>query len=635
MTSFVAMMEIETLSEWTYMNFGEEARKDAADYPSGMGGRTILLSLALFLGTILLYAPGIRNGFVSLDDPDYVTRNAHVQQGLSLNNVKWAFGTDNPGSNWHPLTWISHMLDVDWYDGRPYGHHLTSILLQAIDVSLLFLLLACATGETLRSASVAALFAVHPLNVEAVAWVAERKSVLCMLFFLATLGAYGWYAKKPVVGRYILTLACFALALLSKVMVVTLPAALFLMDFWPLGRVQNAGIGRGGHVKLILEKVPLLLMSVGASATTLYVHAREHALAKGMPHSWLLKNGIYSYVVYLGKMIWPVRLAAFYPHPENSLSWTVVMLCGLVLAGISVIVWKYRARKYLVVGWLWFLGTMFPMVGFIQSGRQGMADRYMYIPMIGLLVGLVWLIGDLASEKNWNAGVPSLLVLLAIAPCAYLTETQIAYWHDSYTLFAHTLAVTSNNGLAENNYGSALFERGKPEEAMKHFEAAVKYSPDLAAAHYNLGMMWQRENRAADAEQEYKKTLKLSNDSLELAQAHNNLGVLYLQAHLYPAARAEFDAAIRLNESEYNSYLSRGTIELEEHDYDRAAADFMQATQIAPVPRTFFLLGNALEAKGDKQRAAEAYAAALQMAPGFEEAKAKLTALRAASGTAK
>lgn len=619
----------------------EIGRVEASSVNRAERRKLVLLALALAIGTVVLYAPALRNGFVSLDDPDYVTQNAHVQHGLSLANVKWAFGTDNPASNWHPLTWLSHMLDVDWYGKNAAGHHFTSIFLHALDVASLFLLLAFTTGETMRSAAVAALLAVHPLNVEAVAWVAERKSVLCMLFFLLSLGAYAWYAKEPGIGRYLWVATLFALALFSKVMVVTLPFALLLADYWPLNRMGNkdgkTDAGQQGEslVRLVLEKVTLLIMSVAAAGMTLYVHAREHALAGAMPLSWRVKNGIYSYAAYLGKAVLPVRLAAFYPHPENSLSWFVVILCALALIGITLLVWRSRTRKYLVVGWLWYLGTMFPMVGFIQSGRQGMADRYMYIPMIGLLVGATWLLGDFLAGRNWNPAVASLLLLSVVAPCAYLTETQIGYWHDSYTLFAHTLSVTSRNGMAENSFGSELMEHGQPEAAAQHFEAAVQYSPDLGAAHYNLGVTRQRANRAAEAEQEYRTALRLMVDPVEQAQAHNNLGMLYFGAKNYQAALAEFNAAIQLNEFEHNSYLGRGSIELQQFDYEEAALDFARAAQIAPSPQAYFWLGRALEAKGDTKSAAGAYTGALRLAPGFGEAKARLDALEPGLGAPK
>jgi len=600
--------------------------------------KTVLLAIALAIATVVLYLPALRNGFVSLDDPDYVTRNGHVQQGVTLANVKWAFGTENPVSNWHPLTWISHMLDVNLYGGRAYGHHLTNVLLQAVDVALLFLLFATATGEAMKSAAVAALFAVHPMNVEAVAWVAERKSVLCMVFFLGACCAHIWYVRKPSAGRYALVVALFALGLLSKVMVVTLPLALLLLDYWPLRRMEGDGAAAGAidwtlALRRCVEKVPLFLMSAGASVMTLYIHHREHALAVGLPVSWLVKNGTYSYLAYLRKFFWPVRLGAFYPHPENSLSWLVVGISGIAMIGISAAVWRFRERRYLVAGWLWYLATIFPMVGYVQSGRQGMADRYMYIPMIGVIFAVVWLVGDWAKEKNWNPSVLSLLVLLAIAPCVYLTETQIGYWHDSYALFTQTLAVTSRNGTAENSFGSVLYERGDLAGAAQHFQAAVEYAPDLAAAHYNLGIIRQREDKAAEAEREYRTALQFATDPMEAARAHNNLGALYMSAQKYAAAMTEFDAAIKMNPAEYNSYLSRGRLELQQFSYDGAIRDFARAAQISETPQALFLLGNAFEMKGEAPRAAEAYKVALQLAPGFAEARARLDALRTGKET--
>jgi len=595
--------------------------------------KIVLLALALAIATIVLYLPALRNGFVSLDDPDYVTQNGHVQQGLTAANVKWAFGTENPVSNWHPLTWLSHMLDVNLYGGWAFGHHLTNVLLQAADVALLFLLFVAMTGEATKSAAVALLFAVHPMNVEAVAWVAERKTVLCMLFFLGASCAYVWYAKKPSVGRYAVVVVLFALGLLSKVMAVTLPLALLVMDYWPLRRMSDkpeGGFSWKTALKLGAEKLPLLAMSTGASFMTLYLHHRDHTLASGFPISWKVKNGTYCYLAYLGKFFWPVRLGAFYPHPENSLSWWIVGFLAMALIGASAAIWKFRERRYLGAGWIWYLATLFPMVGYVQSGRQGMADRYIYIPMIGVIFALVWLIADWAKEKSANPQVLSLVLLLAVAPCVYLTETQIGYWRDSYTLFSHTLAVTTRNGMIENSFGSVLYERGDVAGAEQHFEAAVEYTPDLAVAHYNLAIIRQRENRDADAEREYKIALQLASDPREAAQAHNNLGVLYTSEQQYQQATAEFDAAIKLNPAEYNSYMGRGRIELQQLSYDAAIRDFARAAQISETPEVLFRLGNAFELKGEKQKAVAAYLAALQLAPGFTQAKTRLDALGAA-----
>jgi Tfp pilus assembly protein PilF len=610
-----------------------------SDFPSATQPKDwrliAFLAVLLALGTAAVYAPAMRNGFVNLDDPDYVTRNPHVLAGLTWADVRWALGSSYPSSNWHPLTWISHMADVQLYGRNPVGHHFTSVLLHILGVVLLFLLIESATGHALRSAAVAALFAVQPLNVEAVAWISERKSVLCVLLFLLAIGAYGWYAKKPGVGRYLWVVLFFGLGIAAKVMVIPFPFALLLLDYWPLGRLP--GTDANGNPRkffealraLVVEKVPLFVMAAAGGAVTVYVHSREHALTAKMPFSWRFKNAIFSYVAYLGKAIWPAKLAPYYPHPENTLSWTVVALAGLVLAAITTVVWKSRARKYLLVGWLWYLGTMLPMIGFIQTGRQGMADRFMHIPMMGLLCALVWLIADLAAEKHWQKETAVAIFLLVLAPFAAITIKQIGYWHDSYTLFAHTLEVTKNNGFAENDFGVALMERGEPQLAAQHFVAAVQLSPDLASPHYNVAVLLQKQNRLDDAEHEYRAALALSSDQVEIEQSHNNLGILYLGEGKYPAALAELSAAIALEPNAQNSYIGRGTAEMQMMNADAAIADFTKAAQIAPSPLALYWLGRALENKGDTQQAAKAYAAALQLAPAMSEARARLDALRA------
>ena len=527
------------------------------------------------------------------------------------------------------------MADVQLYGRKPVGHHFTSVLLHILCVVLLFLLIELATGRALRSAAVAALFAVQPLNVEAVAWISERKSVLCVLFFLLAIGAYGWYAKRPSVGRYLWVVLFFALGITAKVMVIPFPFALLLLDYWPLGRLPGTdaeGNPRGFIVALralVIEKIPLFVMAAAGGAVTIYVHSQAHALTATLPFSWRFKNAIFSYAAYLGKAIWPVGLAPYYPHPENTLTWTVVALAGLLLAGITALVWRLRARKYLLMGWLWYLGTMLPMIGFIQTGRQGMADRFMHIPMMGLLFALVWLIADLAMEKHWQKEIAAAIFLLVLAPFAALTIKQIGYWHDSYTLFGHTLEVTKNNGFAENDFGVALMERGEPELAAQHFVAAVRLSPDLASPHYNVAVLLQRQNQLDDAEHEYRTALALSSDQVEIVQSHNNLGILYLGEAKYAAALTELSAAIALDPNEQNSYIGRGTAEMQMMNTDAAIADFAKAAQIAPSPLALYWLGRALESKGENRQAVNAYAAALQLAPSMAEARARLDALRA------
>jgi protein O-mannosyl-transferase len=612
------------------MDFSESGRSVDGHRPAW---RTLLLLAALLaVATAALYAPALRNGFVNYDDPDYITRNLNVQRGLHWPGVAWAFGTENAAANWHPLTWMSHMLDITWFGLRPKGHHFMNVLLFTLDIVVLLLFLTSATGDVWRSAAVAALFVVHPLNVESVAWAAERKAVLSILFLFLTLWCYVWYSRRPGVPRYLTVVFLYALALLSKTTVITLPATLLLLDYWPLGRLGKTEAGPGAFLakfgKLVLEKIPLFVMAAVVGWITFQIHRREGAMAGAMPLAWRLKNSIYSYVAYLGKTIWPAGLTAFYPHPEDTLTRWTVGLAALALLGITALVWLHRDKKYLTVGWLWYLGVLFPMIGLVQSGRQGMADRYVCISLLGLFIAIVWLVGDWAEKRNWKREPLLAVFVLLLLPLAYLTHLQIGYWRDSLTLFGHALDVTRNNGLAEANFGSALVEAGETQLAMQHLEAAVRLAPDLSTPHYNLAVILQQQGRSAEADWEYRVAIQRSADPIEKAQAHNNLGALYLQAKEYPAAMVEYSTAIALNPYEFNSYMGRGIVELRTSNYDAAIADFAQASELGPAPAAYFCLGQAFEAKGDYTRAQNAYLAALRMAPGMRDAQTRLEMIR-------
>ena len=606
----------------------------AADESAPRLRLVFLLAVLLALGTATLYAPAVRNGFINYDDPDYVTRNAHVLTGLSWTNLIWAFGTENPAANWHPLTWISHMMDISWYGSNPAGHHFTNVLIFTLDIVLLFLFLESATGHALGSAAAASLFAIHPLNVESVAWVAERKAVLCLFFLLSALWAYVRYTRGPSLGRYLCVTLLFALAMMAKIMVISLPFLLLLLDYWPLERLGDSGPSSESPPflqtlgRLVVEKIPLILLAAAGGWMTLYVHRKEGALTTVMPFSWRLKNAVYSYVAYLGKTIWPSRLAVFYPHPENSLPWSKILLATVILAGISGIVLCFREKRYLAVGWLWYLVALAPMIGIVQSGRQGMADRYACLSLLGLVLGGVWLLGDWAARFQLSQGLKVALSVILMSPYVYLTRVQIGYWHDSYTLFTRALEVTKNNGIAENNLGIALVEMGEVPLAKGHFETAVRLIPELASAHYNLAVILQSENQPEDSARQYQLAIALSVDQIEKAQSHNNLGALFLQSRNFAAAKTEFNAAIKLNPSEQNSYIGRGMIEQQFWDFDAAVADFSRAIDIAPSPLAYFWLGKTLEGKGDYSRAEGAYLAVLRLAPGMKDAQARLEALR-------
>jgi tetratricopeptide (TPR) repeat protein len=579
-----------------------------------------LIGLVLFLGTLALYYPALQNGFVNYDDPAYVTSNPHVQQGLTWRGVRWAF-VSTAEANWHPLTWISHMLDVQLFGLRPPGHHAQSVLWHAVNAVLLFLLLAKATGCVGRSALVAGLFAVHPLNVESVAWIAERKTVLCTFFFLLALGAYSWYVKRPRADRYLLVVLLFALGLMAKPMAITLPFALLLVDFWPLERFPETPISR-----LALEKIPLLALSAASAAITIFAQRAGGAVGSTqlLPLAMRVKNALYCYLIYVEKAVWPSRLAVFYPHPEGSLALWKVLGAAVVLIAITVVFWHFRERRYLLVGWFWFLGTLAPVIGLVQVGRQAWADRYAYLPLWGLFVIAVWLAAEAAARISSSRAVRVAIALAALLANAAAAHIQIGFWHDSYSLFAHALQVTDASPIAEGNLGSALMEMQRPDLALPHLERAIQLMPTFSGAHYDLGTLLHRQNELDRAQQEYRLALKYASDEHELAQTHNNLGVLFNQLGRRDEAVAEFTAAIALNPYEQNSLVGRGLIERKEGKLDAAFQDFTQAAQVARSPQAFYWQGRVLEEKGQFSAAAEAYRNALQLAPNFGDTQARL-----------
>jgi tetratricopeptide (TPR) repeat protein len=594
----------------------------------------VLLALSLALLVFTLYLPALRNGFTNYDDPDYVTHNTHVLRGLGWDNLVWSFASST-SAHWHPLTMISHTLDVQLYGLKPWGHHLTNVLFMAVDVVLLFFFLMSATGRIWCSAAVAALFAVHPLNVEPVAWVAERKQLLSLCFMFLALIAYVWYVKRPGIGRYVSVAVLFAFALMSKVMIITLPFAMLLLDYWPLGRfLEKSETGEAPRfwntfLPLLKEKVPLFLLAAAAGWITVFVQRKQRILGAWMPLAWRLKNAIYSYTVYLWKAICPTRLAAFYPHPENRLPLWQVGLSALVLAVISVLVWKYRERKYLAVGWLWYLGTAVPTIGLLQSGRQGMADRYAGLPLLGVFVAVVWLVAEQVQEWKLNPAAVAAGFAALMLPLILLTHSQIGYWKDSETLFSHALQVTTHNGIAENSLGAALMEKGEAAAAFPHFQAAVLYAPDLGDAYYNMGVLLHRQNQFPEAAIQYRLAIVHAEDAAEAAQAHYNLAVLYMISGVnnLVVAKTELDQSIALNPDEANGYIARGTIESQWGQFDDAISDFTQANLRAPSPFAFYALGLAEETKGDLPRAKAAYQAALQIAPSMQEARRQLESL--------
>jgi protein O-mannosyl-transferase len=530
------------------------------------------IMVVLMVATLAVFWRGGSNDFVSFDDWDYVYQNVHVQSGLTPANIRWAF-TESYAANWHPLTWLSHMADCQLYGLNPHGHHFTNILLHTANTALLFLLLSGLTGACWRSAFVAALFALHPLHVESVAWIAERKDVLSTFFFLLTLLAYGRYVSRPAVGRYLAVLAAFAAGLMAKPMLVTLPFVLLLLDYWPLGRCRlapapsRAAAGVPGHAdrpgytisRLVLEKLPFFALTAGSILATLY--AQKKVVQHVYPLSFRVANALVAYASYLGKMVWPSKLAVLYPLPTQMLLWQIA-LSALLLGVITVAAcWLARRAPYLPVGWAWFLGTLVPVIGLVQVGVQSMADRYSYIPLIGIFIAIVWGANDLAARwPQWRKVMPSLAVA-AVLLCSVLTWLQLGYWRNTYELFNHALHSTEDNYTAEGSVGRALADRGEIEQGMAHYQQALRINPNYALARVDLAFALFTRGKADEAIEQYRRALAtVPIDDNTAATGHNNLGIALGAKGQTAEAIEQFKMALALNhdyaDAHYNLALA-------------------------------------------------------------------------------
>jgi Tfp pilus assembly protein PilF len=505
----------------------------------------------LFLLAGGAFLPSLRNGFVDYDDDVYVTANTQVQAGLSLSGAAWTLGSTAGGNYWHPLTWLSHMLDCQLFGLRAWGHHLTSVLVHALNMVLLFVVLRRMTGATWRSLLVATLFGLHPLRVESVAWVAERKDVLSALFWLLTLWAYACYVEQSKVGGpkskvwYGLVLVCFALGLMCKPMVVTLPFVLLLLDYWPLRRLELRLQDRKRKTlqALVVEKVPLFILAAAVSAAAYKVQAGAGVTAHGLAFGARLGNALIAYCRYLGKLVWPSNLAVLYPHP---LHWPPdqVALAALLLLGISAFVLLLaRQRAYLVVGWLWFVGTLVPVIGLVQAGAQSMADRYTYLPLIGVLVALVWGLSDLMCRSRYQGLLSSSVAAVLLVACLALTRQQIGYWKNTEALFRHAIAVTQDNYIAHLRLGTTFSHQGRLDEAISELQEALRIQPNDSDSRNNLGAALGRKGRLDEAIIQFQQALKLTPDD---AEVHNNLGVAFAITGSRNQAVEQYQEALRL-----------------------------------------------------------------------------------------
>jgi len=592
--------------------------------------RNVILCLLLVVATLALYNPVNRHPFVNYDDDRYITENPHVHNGLTWRTITWAFTATEQG-NWHPLTWLSHALDYQLFHQNPAGHHFTSLLIHAANAVLLFLFLMYATRRLGPSLFVAALFALHPINVESVAWVAERKNVLCTFFFFATLIAYCWYARQPDWRRYLVFAGLFVLGLMSKPMVITLPFVLLLLDYWPLGRIRGgrADATAAPLSKLVVEKLPLIALSAASAVITMQAQRAGGAMRSTAQFSLAvrLENAVMAYAMYLWKMIWPSHLSPIYPHPGDSLAGWQVGTSALVLLAVTAVALKFRARRYLLTGWLWFLGTLVPVIGLVQVGDQAMADRYAYIPLVGIFIMIAWRIADLADSKQIGLVVrviPAACVLLALS---FATNRQLGYWSSNYDLWTHAVAVTGRNFIAQDNLGGALLWLGKTDEAYLHFQAAAEINPLDPMSRSNLGAYLQEHGHMAEAIEKYNRVITLTSDPGLLAATYANLGAAYRKLGEDEKARTSYDQALQLNPNQYNVYLGLGELLEKQSRLDDAISNYSKAVELRPTDTGFLLLGRALERTGRRSEALAAYQAALKLSPEMPEAQHAVDAL--------
>ena len=602
-----------------------------------------LLAGLLALGTLALYWPALRHDFVNYDDRAYVVENVHVQGGLSWENLEWAL--INPVcANWHPLTMWSLMLDGQLFGLQAWGYHLTNVWLHALNTSLVFLLLRCLTGAVWRSVMVAALFGVHPIHVESVAWIAERKDVLSGCFGLLSLIFYARYVQKkerrtqsaetgvrlpssllhPLSSSaFCLSLFCFALGLMSKPMLVTWPFVLLLLDYWPLRRFELSTLNSQPStiLRLAVEKMPFFALAAAASIVTFVVQKQAGAMSTGeeIPFDSRGENALMAYCRYLEKLFWPADLAVFYPLPGRWPAVNVVLAGGL-LAGILILLWMNRRRyPFLLMGWLWFLGTLVPVIGLVQVGAQAMADRYAYLPSLGLFIPVVWGMTELA--RGWRPGLAA-AGLAAILWCATLTCQQLGYWQDGETLFRHALAAAGESSEAHYELGDALLRKGLNNEAISEFRSAIQLEPYSVEAHNDLGKAFLEEGQSDEAIREFKEALRLNPHSVE---AHNNLGDALGKKGKTEEELSEFEEALRLQPDLAITHYNLGLVFRQQGRLDDAISQYQEALRLNPYSvEAHNNLGYALLMKGALGKAVTELEEALRLQPDYFEARNNL-----------
>jgi protein O-mannosyl-transferase len=599
------------ISEQRVPNANDSGSGEAARF---WGPWTVASCVLLGILTFTIYSSVRSQGFLlNWDDDGYISKNAHVKAGLTWNTVAWALTATEMG-NWHPITWISHALDYQIFGDWAGGHHLIGVLLHFLNATILYLLLARATRLFAPSFFVAAFFAVHPLQVESVAWAAERKNLLCTFFFLLALAAYGWYSEKPSAARYLSVAGLFALGLGSKPMIVTFPFVLLLVDYWPLRRIASwsepAEAPQRPWKSLLLEKVPLLAMSLASSLITMKTQTVAMVDAELLPFATRAENAILAYGMYVRNAFWPVGLAPVYYHAGKQVDLIAVALSAVFLLLVSLLAWYYRRTwPFLIVGWLWFLGTLVPVIGIVQVGAQSMADRYAYIPIIGVFTIFVWCGAKLAAARKSQPAFWALNTVL-VGLLAVSCWRQLQYWKTPVDLWRYTLAVTKDNYAAENNLGFALLRVGNIE-ALEHFKNAARIAPTDPVSHGILGGYFQDQGKFQEALAYYQVALR-SNDLDDLAVTETNMAILYRQIGDYAKAREMYQRALQSSPNAVDEFKG----------------GLLQRLADQPSAQGYYNLGLLLDVANRLPEARAAYEQALSIDPALDNARQALTTLR-------
>ena len=586
--------------------------------------RTLVFSLVLIVVTLAAYSPIVHNSLVNFDDGPYILDTPQIRLPLGR-LLRWAFTTFAQG-NWHPITWLSHALDYQLFDSSPVATHVVNVAIHVLSAVLLFLLLQDVSGKALRSLSVAALYALHPLNVESVAWASERKSVLSMFFFMVALWAYGRYVRHRTTGRYLGMAAAFVFGLMAKPQVVTFPFVLLLWDYWPLGRWRTTGESRS---RLVAEKIPLFFLSAACSVLTWRAQSASGAVRTGVHFSFLLRleNAIVAYARYLGKTVWPFNLAAMYPYPFKGFSTWQIVSSSLLLVMISALVLAARRRPYLLMGWLWFLGTLVPMIGLVQVGQGAMADRYAYLPLLGLLIGAVWGVTDWLELRPIPESWPRAALAVVLLLFGVLTYRQVGYWRDSESLWTHAIQVTHDNYVAYDNLAGELDRQEQAEAAVEQSRHAVAIYPEDWLAHLYIGNYEGRQKNYPAAVEHLSAAFRYTSEpnNVEWKEfAYAGLGTAYRKLQNYSQAREAYQASLRINPANHYALLGMGLVAHEQKNFPEAIRWYSEAMRNQPDAVASLLMAKAMQENGQMAESKDAY----------QKARSLTTDLNAAQRTA-